>query len=565
MWGVSRRSRRGAQTNTRGAGFRVFSAAAAPRHSPRGAGWFYLQQGMTIVPRPLVDFVAAHRARRLRARLHLQGDGRAHQQAVWRTLMARHERTEIGRELGLGPKLAYETFRQRAPLRLGADFRGAAERMAGGAADILWPGRCNHFVYTAGTVDGTPRMLPVTPDMARHFRETLAQAWLLHAVRTGRVDLFHGRHLHAGASTALRAARGARAGYLDGIARACLSDWARANLYAPPAGVAQLPEGPEKLAALIDACRHADVRLLAGTPAALLALLGALKETGGAWPRLECCVLTGAMPGIHARPLAELAGAGVSLHEIYAGAEGVFAAQDSDARSGLRLFTDAGIFFEFLPARELGGSLAALGPRCVPLAEAKTDTDYALVATTPAGLVRCLVGDTVRFTSLQPPRLVVTGRTQFLLNAFGEQTTERELTETLIDICECNRWEPVNFHVAPYHTRGAVRRSQGCHEWWVELSPGTVRTPTGPLLAAELDTELGRRNRDYTARRANGALETPVVRLVMPGVFTQWAELHPAFGGPGKLARCRNDRLMADQLAGIARFHSGSVAPFGPG
>ena len=517
---------------------------------------------MTIVPRPLVDFVAAHRARRLRARLHQQGDGTAQQKAVWRWLMAQHERTEAGREHGFGPRMAYDAFRAKVPVRTGADFRGAVERMAGGAAGVLWPGRCTHFVYTAGTVDGTSAMLPVPPEMARHFRETLAGAWLLQVVRTGRTDIFHGRHLHAGASTALMAAHGARAGYLDGIARACLTDWARENLYAPAPAVAALPEGPEKLAALLETCRNADVRLLAGSPAALIALLGALKEQGLAWPRLECCVQTGALPGIQAQPLAELAGPGVSLHEVYAAAEGIFAAQDGDARTGLRLFTDAGIFHEFLPVRELGGNPASLGEKCVPLAEVKTDTDYALVVTTPAGLVRCLVGDTVRFTSLHPPRLLVTGRTQFLLNSFGELTTERELTDSLIDVCARNRWEPVNFHVAPYFFRGTVRRNQGCHEWWVELRPGTVRTPTGPLLAAELDAELGRRNRDYTARRANGAIEPPVVRLVMPGVFTQWAELHPAFGGPVKLARCRSDRLMADQLAGIARFHSGTVAPF---
>lgn len=167
----------------------------------------------------------------------------------------------------------------------------------------------------------------------------------------------------------------------------------------------------------------------------------------------------------------------------------------------------------------------------------------------------------MRFVSVSPPRLVVTGRTQFLLNSFGELVTERELSDALIEVCVRNQWEAVHFHVAPYFTR-KVPRLQGCHEWWIELRPGTRRTPTGPLLAAELDAELARRNRDYSARRAAGALEEPVVRLVMPGVFTQWSELHPTFGGPGKLARSRNDRLMADQLAGIARFSAGTVAPF---
>jgi hypothetical protein len=517
---------------------------------------------MTIAPRPLVDFLASLRTRRLRGRLHAQGNGAEHQRLWLRALLARLEKTEFGRQHGVTARTSYEEFRAKVPLRHSADFRSFTERMAGGAPDVLCPGRCTQFVYTAGTVDGTPKMLPVPGAMARHFRQTLADAWLLHAARSGRISIFGGLHVHAGASTAMMAAHGAKAGYVDGVVRACLSDWARENLFAPAPAISELPEGAEKTAALVDALRARDVRVAAGTPGALIALLQTARAAGAAWPRLECCVHTGTILGIQEKWLVEAAGSAVALHELYGGAEGIFAAQDGDARGGLRLFTDAGIFFEFLPLRELSGDLGALGAHCVPLELARPDTDYALVVTTPAGLTRCVVGDTVRLSSLQPPRLTVTGRTQFLLNRFGEQVTERELSDALIDVCVRNQWEAVHFHVAPYLSR-QVPRVQGCHEWWVELKPGTRRTPTGPLLAAELDAELGRRNRDYTARRANGAMEPPVVRLVMPGVFTQWSELHPTFGGPGKLARCRNDRLMADQLAGIARFHAGTVAPFG--
>ncbi|MBA4136304.1 MAG: hypothetical protein C0518_03190 [Opitutus sp.] len=519
---------------------------------------------MTIAPRRLVNFLAGLRTHRLRARLHAQGNGTEQQRAAFRVLLTRFEKTEFGRQHGLHARSSYDEFRARVPLRTSAEFRAFTERMAGGATNVLWPGRCTHFVYTAGTVDGTPKMLPVTADMFRHLRAAITDAWLMHAARVGRISVFEGRHVHTGPSTALMAAHGARAGYVDGIVRASLSEWSRHNLSAPSAALAELPEGAEKTAALVQALGARDVRLAAGTPGALIALLQEAARAGAHWPNLECCVHTGTILGIQEKALVEAAGARVSLHELYAGAEGVFAAQDGDARGGLRLFTDAGIFFEFLPVRELsaeGGG--ASRPQCLPLAEVKTDVEYALVVTTPAGVARCIVGDTVRFVSTTPPRLIVTGRTEFLLNSFGEQVTERELSDALIDVCVRNQWEAVHFHVAPYFTR-KVPRVQGCHEWWVELRPGTMRTPTGPLLAAELDAELGRRNRDYTARRANGALEAPVVRLVMPGVFTQWSELHPTFGGPGKLARCRNDRLMADQLAGIARFHTGTIAPFAP-
>lgn len=516
---------------------------------------------MTVVLRPLVEFAASLRARRLRDRLHAQGDGVAQQAATLRALLAELEQTEWGRQHGLGPRMGYEAFRKAVPLRASADFRGAVERMAGGAAGVLWPGRCGQFVYTAGTVDGAPKMLPVTPAMSRHFRAALADAWLMLSARSGRAGIFLGRHAHVGASTALASAHGARAGYLEGILRASLSPWARNNLAAPSAAVSELPESPEKIAATVAELVRKDVRVVAGSPAGALALLQAARAAGAEWPRLECVIHSGAMLGILEKALREAAGPGVALQEIYAAAEGLFAAQDSDARNGLRLLTGAGIFFEFLPATELGSNLGALGERCLPLAEIRPGVDYALVVTNPAGLCRSVVGDTVRFVSTRPPRIVVTGRTQFLLNSASERVTELELSDALIDVCIRNHWEAVNFHVAPYFIR-RVPRPSCCHEWWIELRPGTVRTPTGPLLAAELDAEVGQRNRDYAARRANGALEPPIVRLVMPGVFAQWSELYPTFGGAGKLARCRNDRLMADQLAGIARFHLGTEAPF---
>lgn len=509
---------------------------------------------MTIVPRPLVDFIARLRIGRLRHRLQTQGTGTAAQAAALQELLTHFARTDYGRRHRLAAGMTYEEFRLRVPLRTAVELRPFTERMAGGAADVLWPGTCHQFVYTAGTVDGAPKLLPVTPAMAEHFRGTLAEAWLLAALRRDATTLFHGRHLQIGASTALRRASGALAGYLDGIVRANLSDWTRSHLCAPDAELAERAESPEKTRAVAAANAAQDIRLVCGAPGTLVGLLSAARAVGAKWPALECCVHTGALLGVHEKPLAAHLGPNAWLHEVYAAAEGIFAAQDGDSEQGLRLFTDAGIFFEFLPVRDLAGELTAHGAQCVSLASVRTDTEYALVVTTPAGLCRCLIGDTVRFLSTQPPRLVVTGRTQTRLNTFGEQVAERELTDVLLDVCARSEWDAVQFHVAPMVTR-VVPRPHGHHEWWIELRPGTARTPTGPVLAEELDFELTRRHRDYAARRRLGALDAPVVRLVMPGVFERWSELNPTFGGPGKLAHCRNDRVMADQLAAVARFH----------
>lgn len=528
-----------------------------------------LNAGMTLVPRFLIDLVARHRINGLRRRLRQQKGGAAAQQAALRDWLARAERTDFGRQHGLTARTSTEEFRARVPLRTTAEFRPWVERMAGGEADVLRPGRCRLFVYTAGTVDGSHRVLPAPPEMLLHFRRGLTDTVLLHAMRTGDTGVFHGRHLHAGGSARLTSANGVYAGYLDAIPGLALSEWAEKNLHAPATELARQPAGPEKTAALAAAYAGSDVRLAAGTPAALLALADALEPHGGlrgAWPRLECLLTSGALPLLHQAELQGRLGPQAALHEVYAAAEGIFAAQDGEPGAGLRVLADAGIYFEFLPLGESAGSAAplALGSRCVPLEGVRAGESYALVVTTPAGLGRCLIGDAVRFVSTTPPRLVFAGRLEHRLDAFGEGVDERDLTETLLEVCARNDWHAVNFHVAPLHLR-QVPRPQGCHEWWIELRPRTVRTPTGPLLAGEIDAELGRRQRGYTTRRANGALSAPLARLVIPGTFAQWAQLHAPGGGQGKPAPCRGDRLVADQLAGIARFHSGTLAPFDHG
>lgn len=525
---------------------------------------------MTLAPDFLVKFLANYRVARLRRRLQSPQHAALAQATAFRQLTDGIARTEYGRQHGVTATMPYDSFRTHVPVRATRDFRAWTERMAGGEADVLWPGRCRTFAYTTGTVSGRPQPLPVTGDMLGHFRGALQDALLLFAARVGSVDVFLGRHLHTGASIARTSAGESSAGYLDAMAWLALSEWSQKNLYAPTRELARQPEGPAKTASIAERYGPgADVTLVAGTPTALLTLAQAAlarhaasraETLRGLWPRLECAVHTGALPTMLAEPLRALLGTGVHWHEVYAAAEGIFAAQDQDAGAGLRVLADSGVFFEFLPLHELspGAGATPNGVACVPLASVQAGVDYALVVTTPGGLCRCLVGDRVRFVSTVPPRLIVTGRTDLQLNLAGEQVAERQLTELLLGVCARSDWELVDFHAAPYQLR-SVPRPQGCHEWWIELRPGTVRTPTGPLLAVELDAELRQHNPDYHARRTSGALEAPIVRLVMPGTFAEWAQTHPAPGGAAKLSRCRNDRLVADQLAGIARFHPGTT------
>jgi hypothetical protein len=529
---------------------------------------------MTLAPRFLVNLWAALRVTRLARRLRSTGHDATAQTTAFGELMTRAAGTQFAREHGLNAATTYSQFRDAVPLRLPEDFRPWVARMVDGEADVLAPGRCRLFVETAGTTGMASRLLPVPEAMLAHYQAGLRDAVFLHAARSGHAGVFLGRHAHVGSSTALTREGRARRGGLDAMLALCVSPWVGANLYAPTPELACLPEGADKTARLAQALQAHDVTLMGGTPAAAAALAELLRgrdaegrpmlpHLQAVWPNLECFLYYGAPLGLFGETLRASMGPGVAFHEIYAAAEGIFAAQDDNHQPGLRLLADVGVFYEFLPLTDYDkDKLAAAALHCVPLSKVRTGTDYVMIVTTPAGLSRVSTGDIVRFTSVTPPRLQVIGRTGLYLNPFGEQVTERELLDTMQAVCARNGWRVVTFHVAPFQRRIAAGQSVRCHEWWLELHTHTVKTPTANVLGPELDAELAMRNRDYAARRNDRTLHSPQVRLAMPGVFALWAEQQHKVAAASKMPRCRSDRLIADQLAELAGFHPDTHAPF---
>lgn len=524
---------------------------------------------MTLAPRILINFLAGLRTNRFAQQLKANGNGLAAQKATFTKLLTSLGRSELGQRQGLHAGLDYDSFRLSQPLVEHVHYAPFIEAMVSGEANVLWPGRCQFFVETAGTTTGTPRRLPITSEMLAHYQAGLSAALFIHAMQAKHAGVFLGRQLHVCASTQLKESHDTFTGNIDALTHLALSPWVEANLYAPSAKLAQLPDGHARTIAIADQVLSHDITLIGGKPAAVRLLADTLRTRGtrgkarittlqALWPNLECCLHTGAPLGLLTNELQSLLGPTVGFREVYAAAEGWFAVQDGKAADGLRLLTDVGIFFEFLPMTDYDDTLPThLGRTCVPLAQAKPDIDYALVITTPAGLCRYVVGDIVRFVSIETPRLHFVGRIRQQLAAFDEYVSERELNEALLEVCSTHQWVPVNFHVAPYYRRAGVK-PQGGHEWWIELRPGTVKTPTGPLLAVELDEALARRNPVYNQLRQTLRIEPPIVRLVMPGVFEQWAQKYRTQSGGG-LPCCRPDRLIADQLSDLTRFHAGEA------
>ncbi|MFI5069158.1 MAG: GH3 auxin-responsive promoter family protein, partial [Streptosporangiales bacterium] len=485
---------------------------------------------------------------RTRRRMTPHDDAVAAQREVYRRLLPRLAATAFGRDHGLTPGLSYGDFRSRIQPRPYEGFAPYLERMKQGEADVLHPGRCAHFAVSSGTTAGPSKWLPVNAPLFHHFRQAGLDSLGLYARRAGSTTVFHGRHLFLGGSTALVTVPGTNppivSGDLSGLTALRLPAWAERCLYEPGRDIAQLTDWPAKLAAIAERTWRRDIRLVAGIPSWLLVLATALRahaarETGrepatlrDIWPHLECLIHGGVPVGPFAHELRAACGPGVNFHEVYPASEAFIAAQDAEPEAGLRLFTAHGVFYEFIAASDYDeNDPARSATRAVPLEGVRPGTDYVLLLTTPAGLVRYVLGDVVRFLSAAVPRLVYVGRTKLQLSAFGEHVIEKELTDTVTGVCQRHGLTLADFHVAPLFPDPEAGRSRGRHEWWLELRPPGLAAGGPDWLAAELDAELASRNDDYAAKRAGQGLEAPELRLVPPGFFEAWLRRKGKWGG----------------------------------
>jgi hypothetical protein len=469
---------------------------------------------------------------------------------------------DVGIESGIG----YERYRYRVQPIPYEGFVPYIERMKRGETDVLHPGRCSYFAVSSGTTAGASKWLPVNAPMLAHFRAAGLDSLALFASQTNRSSIFSGRQLFLGGSTGLvpmpDSERMAHAGDLSGITALNLPWWVQRYLYEPGPAIAQMAHWPDKLTAIAERTWDKDITLVAGIPSWLLLLAQAVREahhrrTGRLaanlreiWPNLQCLVHGGVPVGPFSHELSSAFGRGVTKHEVYPASEGFIAVQDHHDESGLRLLTDRGIFFEFIPLATYDENDAARNAaQAVPLEAVQAGVDYVLLLTTPAGLVRYVIGDLVRFLSVSPPRLIYVGRIKLQLSAFGEHVIEKELTDALTAACDAMNLSVADFHVAPcFPLLG--EQNTGRHEWWIELRQGCrLSAPDNATLATTLDHLLCNLNDDYAGKRQGGGLRQPVIRIVTNGTFEKWLRQKGKWGGQNKTPRCRSDRKVACELA----------------
>ena len=488
------------------------------------------------------------RARRRQAALASLDPARAQERELLE-LVRRAGPTRFGRDHDFTAITDVASFQARVEMRRYEDFR--RDYWQAGfplLRDVTWPGLVPYFALSSGTTSDASKYIPVTRAMVRSNARAMLDTLGFHVLNRPQSRIFAGRNFMLGGSTDLkRLAPGVRAGDLSGIAAAEVPWWARLRFF-PPRDLALLADWERKVEILAARASGQRITCIGGTPSWLLLFFERLaslhpdrpRRLASSWPELEL-VLHGGVNFAPYRPsfAAWLEDSHAETREIYAASEGFIAAADRGAQDGMRLMLDTGLFYEFVPVDELGRP----APRRSWIATVTCDVNYAILVTSCAGLFSYLVGDIVRFVSLDPPRLLVTGRTETGLSAFGEHLIGAEIELAVADAAAAIGARILDFTVGP------VFATPGHHLFIVEFAEPPRDEAA---FTAKLDLSLSALNDDYRAHRGGGfGMGPPMLDLAPPGFFAAWMKSRGRLGGQNKVPRTIAD---PEALAALRRF-----------
>jgi len=498
---------------------------------------------------PLLRLYARHRLSRLAAL-----DPVAAQHRQLRNLIALATGTRFGRDHGFQHLQSVADYQKAVPLRRYDQFWEAYWRGSFPVlANATWPGRIPYFALTSGTATGATKHIPVSPEMVRANRRAVLDLLVHHIWNRPQSRVLGGKNFMLGGSTDLTpCAPGVSMGDLSGIAVNEVPWWARSR-YFPPRDLALIADWEEKIERLASRSLKEDIRTIGGTPSWLLVLferLQALKPNArgrlaGYYPNLELLV----HGGVNFEPYRQrfhhlLEGSRAETREVYPASEGFIALADLGPADGLRLLLDNGLFFEFVPASELG----AQNPARHWIATVEPGINYAIIVTSCAGLWSYVLGDTVRFVSLKPPRILVTGRTSYSLSAFGEHLIGEEIEGAVATAAAAIGASVTDFSVSPVYPAqpGAV----GYHLYAVEFS-APVPAQDRAKFAQFIDEKLRAANADYAAHRAGSlSMLAPQIKVLPAGTFARWMRSRGKLGGQNKVPRIILDSALFQSLLG---------------
>lgn len=468
------------------------------------------------------------------------------QMELLQNLIKTAKNTEIGTQYDFSTIKNYKTFSERVPISTYEEMEPNIERSRLGENNIYWPTHIKWFAKSSGTTAGKSKFIPVSEQALEDCHYAASKDLLcMYLNNNPDSQLFMGKSLRLGGSKELYENNGTVYGDLSALLIANMPFWAEYSS-TPSNEVSLMADWEVKMQAIVNETVQENVTSLAGVPSWMLVLLNQVLETSGEdhlfniWPNLEVYF----HGGVSFNPYIEqyntiLPRDNFRYYEIYNASEGFFAIQDQNSNKELLLMLDYGIFYEFIPMDTYG----APSERVIPLNEVELHKNYAIVITTNSGLWRYKIGDTVKFTSVSPYRIKVTGRTKHHINVFGEELIIENAEEALRKVTKATLSEIVDYTVAPVFMEG---RKKGAHEWIIEF-----KTPPKDMneFIHLLDKALQDVNSDYEAKRFNNTtLNLLKIIPARKNLFYDWLKKEGKLGGQHKVPRLSNSRSFLEEL-----------------
>ncbi len=468
------------------------------------------------------------------------------QRDVLQHLVTQAQYTEFGRKYTFSKLFTIKDFKNNVPIHEYDDIKPYILRMMNGAENILWNTPINWFAKSSGTTSEKSKFIPVSEESLKdtHFmgsKDVLTNYYN----NFPDSDLLTGKSLVVGGSHQVHSFNEeVQYGDLSAVLMQNTPFWGH-WIRTPDLSIALLDEWESKIEQLAQCTINENVTSMAGVPTWTIVLIKRILEISQkktlkeVWPNLELYIHGGVSFTPYREQLNHLIGAPINYLEIYNASEGFFAAQNEPGDEGMLLFTEHGIFYEFMPVEEYGKKK----PITIGLKHVELNKNYALVISTNGGLWRYLVGDTVQFTSLRPFKIKVTGRVKHYMNAFGEEVIVENSDKAIAVASEKTNAIVCDYTAAPVFFS---EHENGAHEWLIEFDKPPLDINK---FTAELDAALKAVNSDYEAKRyKNIALRSPLIHLLKAGTFREWLKRKGKLGGQHKVPRLSNERKLVEEI-----------------
>jgi len=465
----------------------------------------------------------------------------ADQENILNQLLKVGKGTEYGKSVGLDKVSNYEEFKQAIPIQDYEQMRPWINKIKEGKHNVLWKGKPIYLAKTSGTTSGT-KYIPITKDSIPNHINTARNALLCYMAETGNTRFADGKLIFLSGSPELERVGDIPTGRLSGIVNHHVPKYLRSNQM-PSYETNCIEDWETKLNKIVDETIKQDMTLISGIPPWMQMYFDELikrsdKKVGELFPNFSVMVQGGVNFEPYKAKLFESIGRKIDCIELFPASEGFFAFQDSQNAEGLLLNSNSGIYFEFIPAAEIYND----DPTRLSLKEVKVGENYAMIINSNAGLWGYNLGDTVKFVSTDPYRLVVTGRTKHFISAFGEHVIGEEVEYSILKAAEEDHVQITEFTVAPFVSKN---EGKSYHEWFIEFEnrPGDINS-----FANKVEVNLRKKNVYYDDLISGNILSPLKITAVRKNGFIDYMKSIGKLGGQNKVPRLSNDRKIADEL-----------------